>query len=128
MTSSNYSKLCDFSLQRHYPTKRLLLDGHGSHHTIEFITYCEQHNIVPFGLPPNLAHLLQTLDVVVFQPLKHYHAKALDLIVRDGVNISKLEFLAVIKGVRPQAFKESTILSAFRKTGIVPFNPLLKLS
>jgi hypothetical protein len=106
-------------------SKRLLiLDGHGSHHTIEFIQYCDEHNIIPFGLPPNLTHLLQPLDVVVFQPLKHYHAKALDVIVRDGlVNISKLEFLSIIEGVRRQAFKRSTLLSAFKKTGIWPFNP-----
>lgn len=108
-------------------SKRLLiLDGHGSHHTIEFIKYCEDHHIIPFGLPPNLTHLLQPLDVVVFQPLKHYHAKALDVMVRDGlVNITKLEFLSCIQEVRKQAFKESTILSAFRKTGIWPFNPQL---
>ena len=102
----------------------LVLDGHGSHHTIEFIEYCEAHHILPFGLPPNLTHLLQPLDVVVFQPLKHYHAKALDVLVRDGlVNITKLEFLSCIQEVRKQAFKEETILSAFRKTGIWPLNP-----
>jgi hypothetical protein len=102
----------------------LILDGHGSHHIIEFIQYCDEHNIIPFGLPPNLTHLLQPLDVVVFQPLKYYHAKALDVIVRDGlVNISKLEFLSIIEGVRCQAFKRSTLLSAFKKMGIWPFNP-----
>lgn len=105
--------------------KRLLiLDGHGSHHTQDFIQYCDDHGIIPFGLPPHLTHILQPLDVVVFQPLKHYHAKALDLMVRDGlVNITKIEFLASIQGVRTQAFKESTIKSAFRKTGIYPYNP-----
>lgn len=105
--------------------KRLLiLDGHGSHHTKEFIEYCEKHGIIPFGLPSNLTHLLQPLDVVVFQPLKHYHAKALDLMVRDGlVNITKIEFLGCIQDVRREAFKESTIRSAFKKTGIWPFYP-----
>ncbi|KID81501.1 transposase, partial [Metarhizium majus ARSEF 297] len=102
----------------------LILDGHGSHHTIEFIEYCERHRIIPFALPPHLTHILQPLDVVVFQPLKHYHAKALDIIVRDGVlNITKIEFLACIQAVRKQAFKTATILSAFRKTGISPYNP-----
>ena len=44
--------------------------------------------------------------------------------VRDGLtNITKLEFLSYIGRVRLQAFKASTILSAFRKTGISPFNP-----
>ncbi|KJZ68702.1 hypothetical protein HIM_11903 [Hirsutella minnesotensis 3608] len=105
--------------------KRLLiLDGHGSHHTKEFIEYCDRHDIIPFGLPPNLTHLLQPLDVVVFQPLKHYHAKALDLMVRDGLtNITKIEFLSCIQDVRKKAFKESTIRSAFKKIGIWPFYP-----
>jgi DDE superfamily endonuclease/Tc5 transposase-like DNA-binding protein len=109
--------------------KRLLIvDGHGSHHTKQFIQYCDNHGIIPFGMPPNLTHLLQPLDVVVFQPLKHYHAKALDVMVRDGlVNITKIEFLSCIQQVRIQAFKQSTILSAFRKTGIWPFNPQVVL-
>jgi hypothetical protein len=106
-------------------SKRLLiLDGHGSHHTRQFIQYCDDHGIVPFGLPPHLTHLLQPLDVVIFQPLKHYHAKALDILVRDGcVNITKLEFLSIIQGVRVQALKESSCKSAFQKCGIWPFNP-----
>ena len=110
-------------------SKRLLIiDGHGSHHTKQFIQYCDDHGIIPFGLPPHLTHLLQPLDVVVFQPYKHYHAKALDIMVRDGlVNITKLEFLGCIQQVRKQAFKRETILSAFRKTGISPFNPQVVL-
>ena len=70
-------------------------------------------------MPPNLTHILQPLDVVVFQHLKHYHAKELDIMVRDGLTkVTKLEFLSCIGRVRLQAFKQSTILSAFRKTGI----------
>jgi hypothetical protein len=102
----------------------LILDGHGSHHTIEFIQFCDKNNVIPFGLPPNLTHLLQPLDVTVFQPLKHYQAKALDILVRDGVmDIGKLEFLSYIEDIRKKAFKKETIQSAFKKTGIWPFNP-----
>ncbi|KID82360.1 transposase, partial [Metarhizium majus ARSEF 297] len=102
----------------------LIIDGHGSHHTMEFIQYAEDHDIILFGLPPYLTHILQPLDVVVFQPLKHYHAKALDIAVRDGcLHVTKSEFLAIIESVRRQALKESTILSAFQTTGIVPWNP-----
>ena len=105
--------------------KRLLLiDGHGSHHTRQFIEYADMNNIMLFGLPPHTTHILQPLDVVVFQPYKHYHATALDLLVRDGIyEITKLEFLAIIEDVRQKAFKESTVLSAFRKTGIWPYKP-----
>ena len=38
-----------------------------------------------------------------------------------------MEFLQIIEGVRQQAFKSSTITSAFRKTGIIPFNPKVVL-
>lgn len=102
----------------------LIIDGHGSHHTKQFIEYCDNHGIIAFGMPPHMTHLLQPLDVVVFQPLKHYHAQALDILVRDGLtNITKIEFLGLIEGIRERAFKEATILSAFRKTGIWPWDP-----
>ena len=39
-----------------------------------------------------------------------------------AVDITKIEFLGFIQDVRKKAFRQSTILSAFRKTGIVPFN------
>ena len=69
----------------------LLMDGYGSHHTKEFIQYCDDNSIIPFGLPPHITYILQPLDVCCFQPLKHYHAKALDIIVRDGCsNITKV--------------------------------------
>jgi hypothetical protein len=106
----------------------LLMDGYGSHYTQEFIQYCDDNGIIPFGFPPHSTHLLQPLDIVVFQPLKHYHTEALDLIVRDScANITKIEFLSVIQEVRRKTFKEETILSAFKKSGLVPYNPLVVL-
>jgi hypothetical protein len=68
-------------------SKRLLIiDGHGSHHTKQFIQYCDDHGIIPFGLSPHLTHLLQPLDVVVFQPYKHCG--------RDGSSLPSLEAVA----------------------------------
>lgn len=82
------------------------------------------NRIILFGLPPHTTHFLQPLDVVCFQPLKHYHAEAIDIAVRTGdTEFSKIEFLAAFEGFRAQAFKPSTILSSFRKTGIVPHDP-----
>jgi hypothetical protein len=47
----------------------LILDGHASHVTFEFIQYCQEHNIVPLCLPPHSTHYLQPLDVGIFGPL-----------------------------------------------------------
>jgi hypothetical protein len=52
----------------------LILDGHGSHQNVEFLTFCEKWYIVPLFLPPHTTHILQPLDVGCFQPLKHHHA------------------------------------------------------
>lgn len=42
----------------------------------------------------------------------------------DGLtNITKIGFLSTIENVRQEAFKTSTIQSAFKNTGIWPFNP-----
>lgn len=102
----------------------LLLDGYGSHHTLEFINYCEEHRIIPFGLPSHSTHFLQPLDVVVFQPYKYWHTEAVDRSARLGcTDYNKLEFFSDFEWFRRQALTSSTIKAAFEKTGIWPYNP-----
>ena len=91
-----------FSAQRQSGLYRLLLlDGFGSHCTKEFIDYCDNHRIIPFCLPPHSSHLLQPLDVVVFQPYKHYHAEAVEAATRMGCgDFDNAEFLDRIDSIR----------------------------
>lgn len=101
----------------------LLLDGYGSHHTYEFIKYCDEHKIIPFGLPSHSTHFLQPLDVVVFQPYKHYHSEAVNRAARLGCSdYNKLEFFNDFEYFRRQALSPGTIRAAFEKTGIWPIN------
>ena len=58
----------------------LILDGHASHVSIEFVQYCQDHNIVPLCLPPHSTYYLQPLDVGVFGPL----ASAYRTLVSNG--------------------------------------------
>ena len=44
----------------------LILDGHGSHLTMEFIEYCYRSKIILAIFPPHSTHTLQPLDVVMF--------------------------------------------------------------
>ena len=104
----------------------LILDGYGSHHTYDFIEYAESKNIVLFGLPPYLTHLLQPLDVVIFAPMKYWHSDAVDTLVRNGVKqVSKLEFLAIISDIRRRTLVDKSIKSSFKKTGIWPYDPMI---
>jgi hypothetical protein len=44
----------------------MIIDGHGSHVTLDFIEYCYQNKIMLTILPLHLAHTLQPLDVVMW--------------------------------------------------------------
>src|SRR5436190_19569176 len=102
------------------------MDDHDSHLTKEFIDYCfePEVNIVPFLLPAHSTHLLQFLDIGVFQPFKHYHQEILENSIRfGGVDYKRTDFLASFQKMRDLIFKKTTICSAFRKSGLFPFNP-----
>ena len=104
------------------------MDGYGSHDTYEFLEYCEHYNIIPFTFPSHTTHLLQPLDVCIFQPAKHYHSEAVNEAVCTGdKSFSKVEFLATFNTFRARAFKSTTILSAWRQTGLIPYNPEIVL-
>jgi hypothetical protein len=82
-----------------------------------------------FVLPPHTSHILQPLDVVVFQPFKHFHAKAVDDATRIGCgDFNKLEFLAAINGIRQHTFKKHSLLSSFQQYGIIPYNPQVAIN
>ena len=106
----------------------LLFDGFGSHLTKQFVEYCDSRNIIPFSLPSHTSHLLQPLDVTVFQPFKHWHKRTVEIAVRTGcVDFNKVEFLHNVQQIRSNTFKRGTILSAWEKSGLFPFNPEIVL-
>ncbi|KFY20625.1 hypothetical protein V493_07644 [Pseudogymnoascus sp. VKM F-4281 (FW-2241)] len=53
--------------------KVLLLDSHISHTNHDFIIAAEEFNIIIYAFPSHLTHVLQPLDVGIFQPYKHWH-------------------------------------------------------
>jgi cell division septum initiation protein DivIVA len=106
----------------------LLFDGYGSHLLFPFIDYCWKNGIIPLCLPAHITHLMQPLDVRCFQPWKHYHSEAIDQVIRTGAkSFEKVDFLTALRGVREATFKESTVRSAWRATGLIPYNPQVVL-
>jgi len=55
-----------YSKQRYSGTRLLILDGHGSHITSEFINHCEKNDIVLYYIVFHRTHLLQPLNVCLF--------------------------------------------------------------
>ena len=62
--------------------------------------------------------------MVIFSALKRRWTEARDTYERQyGRNVNKSNFLSVYATAREKAFTSGNIIAAFRKTGIVPFNP-----
>lgn len=104
----------------------LLVDGHGSHLTEEFLEYCHRHRILLAVYPPHSTHTLQPLDVVMFKPLSTAYSKQLQqrLFKHQGlVPVKKSDFFKLFWDAWVTSFSEKNVLSSFKSTGVSPFNP-----
>jgi hypothetical protein len=107
----------------------LVLDGHESHHSLEFQELCKENNIYTLCMPPHSSHLLQPLDVGCFSPLKRAYSREVEALIRHHINhITKLEFLPAFKAAYDRSFTSTNICSAFRGAGLVPLQPDAVLS
>ena len=106
-------------------TKRLLIvDGHESHCTIDFIELCDLHNIILLVLPPHTTHYLQPLDVACFGPLQRWYSSEVEAHGRyNGTYIEKSDFLKFYQRARFRALCQENIDAAYRATGLIPFDP-----
>ena len=104
----------------------LILDGHGSHLTIDFIEYCDQNKILLAVYPPHSTHTLQALDVSMFKPLSTAYSNEVSAFMERSqglTSMSKRDFFPLFYRAWQISFKETTILKAFEATGLSPFNP-----
>ena len=104
----------------------LILDGHGSHCTLDFLEWCHKRRILVAIYPPHSTHRLQPLDVSLFRPLATYYSQALDAHTRQSLglsSVSKRDFFAIFYPAFDKAFTAENIRSRWRKTGIEPWDP-----
>jgi len=102
----------------------LILNGHGSHVTPEFDQYYSQHNIITLCMPSHSSHILQPLDAACFSALKSTYSKLVQHQIRNGIfHLDKADFLRTYAQARSTIQSKKTILSGFRATGLIPFNP-----
>lgn len=69
--------------------------------SLEFITFCQEHKIIPLCLPPHTTHRLQPLDVGVFGFLaKRYKALVSEEALFGCQRINNLQFLQIYQKAR----------------------------
>jgi len=74
----------------------LIMNDHDSHLIRKFVDYYfeSEVNIVSFLLSAHSMHLLQSLNIDVFQSFKHYHQEILENSIQfDDVDYKQMNFL-----------------------------------
>jgi len=103
--------------------KVMILDSHTSHMTPELRLMAAEYNIHLYTLPSHLTHVLQPLDVGIFQPYKHWHKEAVHSSIRKlDLKYTVGSFIRDLPEIRANTFKASTIIHAFQKSGIWPID------
>jgi hypothetical protein len=102
----------------------LIMDGHDTHVSEEFLAKCKFLNIVPVCMPAHSSHLLQPMDVSVFGPLKRAYSKNIEALARlRTTNVDKADFLEGLKDAIPEAVTPENVRSGFAAAGLVPLDP-----
>lgn len=104
----------------------LILDGHSSHCTLNFLVWCQSNRILVAVFPPHSTHRLQPLDVSLFRPLTTNYSTSLDTHSRRSqalVSFTKQDSFKTFYSAFDKTFTEANIRSGWLKAGIEPFDP-----
>jgi hypothetical protein len=101
----------------------LILDGHGSHVTLEAIEHVQKFGLDMITLRSHTSHALQPLDVVSFKPFKITFRKERN-IAMVRINYIKPDKITLTRWVNKALdlkFTRKNIMSRFKGIGIWPF-------
>ncbi|SPO22558.1 related to transposase [Ustilago trichophora] len=96
----------------------LILDGHGSHTSVEFCNALWSRRIIPFLFPPHATHVMQPLDVSIFRPLKGRYQHAVNEAAQHVDTIDKALFATFYAQAREMVLTQSAVRKAFTDSGI----------
>lgn len=132
MNDTILEKYLDFLLS-YLPSRRplvLIWDGLMSHtQNVNVLERLVENNIVVISLAPHSSHLTQPLDRTVYGPLKTQFSANLDTWNAEHPNctLKKSELISLFSDAWNAALTPKNIESAFKFTGLKPFNPAIVL-
>ncbi|KAF8577639.1 hypothetical protein K439DRAFT_1621954 [Ramaria rubella] len=102
----------------------LITNGHGSHEHLDIVMLAFKHKVLLYSLPPYTTQL-QPLDVGVFGPVQNVWAHQCQIAAVWGSPISTKMVIQEYLAVHNETMTTRLVKSAFRHTGIWPFNASL---
>lgn len=108
----------------------LLLDGHKSHTTQEFMNFAYLQRVWCFYLLPHASHVLQPLDLTVFSSLKRSFRALVAFENRfdDFEPQKKATFIRQYQNARTRSIIKTNCISGFQAAGIWPLDAQKALS
>lgn len=105
----------------------LIMDGHGSHFTLELLSYCRSIGLHIILRPPHTTHILQGEDVQHFAVFKsdYHQAKVTTLgtkVISGKYKLTAADLLGCARKAWEKAFNMENTLRAWAKIGVSPFN------
>jgi hypothetical protein len=112
---------CYTAAKARHQWRLLILDGHGSHLTPEFLEYCNANCILLMVFPPHSTHSLQPLDVALFAPLSRHYTEKLTHYLQQTqglMRITKRDFYSSFWLAWSSTMTPELILKSFQATGM----------
>ncbi|RKL20893.1 hypothetical protein BFJ72_g14986 [Fusarium proliferatum] len=102
----------------------IILDGHGSHVSDEWMATCFLNNVYCCYLPAHCSHGLQPLDNGVFNASKAAYRKELQKLtsLTDSAPVDKVNFIKAYAKARAVGMTKKNILSGWRVTEYWPIS------
>jgi hypothetical protein len=103
----------------------LVLDGHGSHITLERVEQAQDFGLDMIILPFHTSHVLQPLDVSCFKPFKTTFRKVRNAAMsrNNHMEPDKITLAGWVNQAINQSLIKRNIKVGFTVTNIWPFNP-----
>lgn len=104
--------------------KRIIVDGHASHRTHEFMFECQRNNIYLILLAPHASHVLQPLDVAVFSPVKNAYRRELYQLaaIDDFTLIDNITFTKCYLKAKEIGLTTTNIIEGWKSSGLWPLS------
>lgn len=106
-------------------TVLLIVDGHTSHtNSVDMLDFCQDNKIILLCLPSHTTHYLQPLDRSFFKSLKTNYYAACNNFMKTNPSrkLTRLQFGKLLGHAWGRSATVENGMSAFRATGISPFN------
>ncbi|SPO27531.1 related to transposase [Ustilago trichophora] len=97
----------------------LIIDGHNSHTSTEFLVTAWNRRIIPFCFPAHSTHIMQPLDVSVFGPVSAAYKQIINNLAPQSISdVNRSQFVTFYAQARAKALTPTAARKAFADCGI----------